>query len=274
MSQLNKTQLEAENQSNFPNNNVAFITPTKLREFNTDMIDSMVDEGTYNTDSASIVSHIDSLQAEVDALVLSGSGVVIQEESSTLGTATTLNFVGATVTASVASGVATINVNASAVDLSALNAFTASAQAEIDALESVTGSYVVTSSFNAFSSSVASEVDVLQAEVDSLQAVTSSYATTSSLAAVSQSLVDTINSVSTSIDTRIDEVSGSVKAQIDTLDAEVNSLQSVTGSYATTGSNTFNGSQTINGSLNVTGDITASKLLVQIETASVIFSTG
>jgi len=83
MSQLNKTQLEQVNQTNFPNNTVGFITPTKLREFNTDMIDSMVDEGTYNTDSSSIVNHLDSLQAEVDALVLSGSGVVIQEEGVT-----------------------------------------------------------------------------------------------------------------------------------------------------------------------------------------------
>jgi hypothetical protein len=54
MSQLNKTQLEAENQSDFPNNNVGAITPTILRGFNTDMIDSLVDENSYNIDSASI----------------------------------------------------------------------------------------------------------------------------------------------------------------------------------------------------------------------------
>jgi hypothetical protein len=44
MSQLNKTQLEQVNQENFPNNNFGAITPAKLREFNTDMIDSLVDE--------------------------------------------------------------------------------------------------------------------------------------------------------------------------------------------------------------------------------------
>jgi hypothetical protein len=55
MSQLNKTQLEQENQQSFPNNNTGFITPLKLREFNTDMIDSMVDEGSYNADSASFL---------------------------------------------------------------------------------------------------------------------------------------------------------------------------------------------------------------------------
>ena len=43
MSQLSKTQLAAENASDFPNNNTGAITPTILRGFNTDMIDSLVD---------------------------------------------------------------------------------------------------------------------------------------------------------------------------------------------------------------------------------------
>ena len=42
MSQKNKTQLKAINNANFPNNNSAFITPEKLRDFNNDMIDSML----------------------------------------------------------------------------------------------------------------------------------------------------------------------------------------------------------------------------------------
>jgi len=153
MSQLNKQQLELVNQTNFPNNNTQFITPDKLREMNTDIIDSMVDEISYNIDSSSIVTHLDSLQAEVDALVLSGSGVVIQEEGVTQGTATLLNFVGGSVTASVSGGFATINVNATATDLSGLNQFsasvnqfTASIQAEVDSLQDKTGSYATTGS--------------------------------------------------------------------------------------------------------------------------------
>ena len=42
MSQLSKSQLQAENQTSFPNNNAGLITPEVLRNFNTDMIDSMV----------------------------------------------------------------------------------------------------------------------------------------------------------------------------------------------------------------------------------------
>ena len=265
MSQLNKTQLEAENQSSFPNNNFGAITPALLRGFNTDMIDSLVDEGQYNIDSSSVSSSIAMLEAQVDSLVLSGSGVVIQEEGTALGSATALNFVGASVTASLAGNVATINVNATDTDLSGLNQFSQSIntytgsmnqftqsinqytasnnvfsasvaseidvlQAEVDSLQAVTGSYLSTASFNSFSSSVANEVDVLQAEVDSLQAVTGSYATTSSL-----------NTLSSSLSTRLTNDEGNISSNTN----RIQSLESVTGSYATTGSNIFDGNQTI-----------------------------
>ena len=41
MAILNKTQLEAVNVSNFPDNTSGLITPALLRDFNTDVIDSM-----------------------------------------------------------------------------------------------------------------------------------------------------------------------------------------------------------------------------------------
>jgi len=50
MSSQNKTELRTTNSDNFPNNNSQFITPEKLREFNNDIIDSMVvndDTGSY-----------------------------------------------------------------------------------------------------------------------------------------------------------------------------------------------------------------------------------
>ena len=123
MSQLNKTQLEAENQSSFPNNNTGFITPLLLREFNTDMIDSLVDEGQYNIDSASLSGSAASLQNQVDALVLSGSGIVIQEEGVSQGAATTMNFVGPIITVGVASSIATVTVNSSTLATTGSNIF-------------------------------------------------------------------------------------------------------------------------------------------------------
>ena len=58
MSELSKQALKVENNTNFPNNNTGYITPALLREFNTDMIDSLVDEIGYTSDSASWNSQI------------------------------------------------------------------------------------------------------------------------------------------------------------------------------------------------------------------------
>ena len=247
MSQLTKDQLQAENQSNFPNNNTGFITAERLRDFNSDMIDSLVDEGSYNVDSSSFSSSIINLQDQIDGLVASGSGVVVQEEGTTLGVATTLNFVGDAITASFGGGIATINVNAAAVsvDTSSLvttasfNAYTQSTDLRLDSLETETGS--------------------LQTQIDSLTSVTGGYATTAS-----------VDALSSSLESRLTTDEGNISTNT----TNISNLTAKTGSYATTGSNTFNGDQLFNGSLNVTGDITASKLLVQIETSSVIYSSG
>ena len=58
MSSLNKSQLRTENNSSFPNNNSQFITPEKLRDFNADIIDSMLvnqDSGSFTFDSGSLL---------------------------------------------------------------------------------------------------------------------------------------------------------------------------------------------------------------------------
>ena len=60
MAELNKGALTSENNNSFPNNNTGFITPDLLRTFNGNMIDSMVDEISYNVDSASFNSRINA----------------------------------------------------------------------------------------------------------------------------------------------------------------------------------------------------------------------
>ena len=63
MSQLSKAQLATENSTSFPNNTTGYITPALLRDFNTNMIDSNVNQTVYTTDSASFDSRIDSLES-------------------------------------------------------------------------------------------------------------------------------------------------------------------------------------------------------------------
>ena len=58
MSELTKGQLRSDNNSSFPNNNTQAITPTILRDFNGNIIDSLVDEIGYNIDSGSWNSQI------------------------------------------------------------------------------------------------------------------------------------------------------------------------------------------------------------------------
>ena len=63
MAELSKQALKVENNTEFPNNNAGLITPSKLRGFNVDMIDSLVDEISYQIDSASWNSSIDNINA-------------------------------------------------------------------------------------------------------------------------------------------------------------------------------------------------------------------
>ena len=59
MANKTKQQLIVENNTNFPTNNAGAITADDLRNFNTDMIDSTVNQEVYTTDSQSFDSRID-----------------------------------------------------------------------------------------------------------------------------------------------------------------------------------------------------------------------
>jgi hypothetical protein len=51
------------------------------------------------------------LEAQVDGLVLSGSGIVIRDEGVSQGSATTINFVGPTIQVNVTGSIANIYAN-------------------------------------------------------------------------------------------------------------------------------------------------------------------
>jgi len=61
MSEISKQALKVDNSQSFPDNNAGAITPSDLRAFNTNMIDSLVDEIGYNVDSASWNNSISAL---------------------------------------------------------------------------------------------------------------------------------------------------------------------------------------------------------------------
>jgi len=82
MADKTKSQLTALNDANFPNNNSGFITPQKLRDFNQDMIDSMV------TDIDSILTGSITVDGTITAthFVGDGSGITGVVSSVPLGT--------------------------------------------------------------------------------------------------------------------------------------------------------------------------------------------
>lgn len=53
MAEISKQALQVANNTDFPNNNTGYITPAILRSFNTDMIDSTVNQAEYTTNSGS-----------------------------------------------------------------------------------------------------------------------------------------------------------------------------------------------------------------------------
>ena len=53
MSQISKQALIVDNNQSFPTNNAGEITPSDLRAFNVNMIDSNVNQTEYNTNSGS-----------------------------------------------------------------------------------------------------------------------------------------------------------------------------------------------------------------------------
>ena len=62
MAEISKQALIVENNTSFPNNNNGEISPSDLRSFNVDMIDSTVNQTTYTSNSASWNASIDALE--------------------------------------------------------------------------------------------------------------------------------------------------------------------------------------------------------------------
>jgi hypothetical protein len=73
MAELSKQALKVDNNQSFPNNNNGAITPSILRAFNTNMIDSTVNQDVYNTDSSSWTNSINSISAQTASYAISAS---------------------------------------------------------------------------------------------------------------------------------------------------------------------------------------------------------
>jgi hypothetical protein len=289
MSELTKQQLTVENNSSFPNNNTGFITPTLLRDFNQDLIDSLVDEVTYNADSASWTSDIAQLEqfsASLDAnfvstAELNASSSTLQNNINTKLNTSSFNAYTASQEVISASFDSRINsVSGSGVNTGSL-LLTASAVSNVITFTKgdgstfpvtiatgsggVSGDFVTTSSFNSYTASAASGVSA------SINAATSSLSASIAVTDLAQSSsIAQLLGFSSSLDTTF-ATDAQLSASASTLQNDINtrlltsSFQTYTSSVSTQisalGANKVNynspvNPQTITGSLIISGTST------------------
>ncbi len=84
-----KQQLIVENNEQFPNNNTGFISPSRLRTYNRDIIDSMVDEIPFGEYTASVAADSASFNSRIDAIMGGDTGSLLVTASAS---GTTITF--------------------------------------------------------------------------------------------------------------------------------------------------------------------------------------
>jgi hypothetical protein len=105
-----------------------------------------------------------------------------------------------------------------------------------------------TTGYSTFSSSISSSIGNLSSSVATITNTLSS-SVSSSITDLSSSIATTTSNLSSSFSSSLGSLSSSISSSNSTQDGRLNSIEGVTGSYATTGSNLFKGTQTISGSI-------------------------
>jgi hypothetical protein len=191
---LTKAQLEALNDSSFPNNNSGYITPAILRDYNDSVISNTVNQDVYSTDSASFDTRVDNLESwsssldttyATDAQLNASSSVLQSNINTKLDTASFAIFSSSvntqlegldSYTASVSTSVGLLQTFSS----SQYKADSSSFDNRINQVVTGTG-LVTTASFNAYTSSVSSSNSLTSASFDSrIDYIVGAYATTGS----------------------------------------------------------------------------------------------
>ena len=266
MAELTKQQLGVENTNSFPNNTTGYITPTILREFNTNMIDSLVDEISYTADSASFNARINNITGSGGNV---DTGSLVTTSSFNAYTSSNDSKVNSLIAAT--GSYVTTSQTASMTVLSSSYATTASYALNSTTIN--TGSFVTTSSFNAYTSSQTT----ISASFDSrINAVTGStpsgtvsssaqiagfgYATTGSNTFIgNQTISGSLFQSGSLIQDGITVLTGSVNISGSTTIKGTtrfeNSSTTITGSLLISGSTTQIGNNTLTGTTILSGSV-------------------
>jgi hypothetical protein len=283
MAQLTKQALLVENNTSFPNNNTGAITPTILRNFNTDMIDSTVNQEAYTTASALVDGRLDSLEnftgsALITASAAGGTITFEKGDGSTFDVAVTAS-VGSVDWDNITDKPSGLVSGSSQVVsiLTSVNAYTASNDVKWNNIASQSGSWenVPLTSLNAFTASQETKNSTLASYTGSVDTKFTTIGTQSG--SWDNTLLNAFTQSQETKNTTLGGVTASLQQQLTNIGSQSGSwvTESETGSFARTNvSNTFTATQNITGDLNVTGTITANEIHTIIESSSVIFSSG
>lgn len=229
MSELSKVALQVDSNQSFPNNNNGYITPAILRSYNTNVIDSTVNQIQYTANSGSWNSKIGILNGQTGSYITTGSNTYIGNQIIT-------GSITATVSVTTAyfygDGSNITNVNQS--PILSLNAYTASQDTKNATLATYTGSNdtkwsTLSSTTSSFSSSL-----------NQLNSFTSSQATKNSNLSTYTASIDTkfttlgystssLNAYTQSQDTK----NVTLAAETASLTIEINRLAASSASQAT-----------------------------------------
>jgi hypothetical protein len=289
MTQISKQALLVENNQSFPNNNNGTITPSDLRAYNVDVIDSTVNQIVYTADSASWNQQIDALEVFTSSqqpsftalnsftasqlVINSGVNTYTQSANGRLTAleSETANLEGFTSSINQIISNGTLLGLSTRFNLVGPNTFfsasiTPNFQGPIATLTfSSDSAKLNTSSFNDYTASTAATQSLFSSSVatsiSQSSATFSAYSSSQNIInqSVTSSLVQLLN-FSSSLDAGfVSEAefaiyTSSTNQRLTSIESVSGSwiTESQTGSFATTGSNSFNGNQQITGELSVT----------------------
>jgi hypothetical protein len=279
---LTKAQLEALNDSSFPNNNAGAITPAILRNYNDEVILNTVNQDVYLTDSASFDSRIDNINFDSSSLVTTAS--FNQYTASNDTKVNNLNTISASYlaftqsyyvdSASFNSRIDNVIAGTGFVGTASFNAYTASTNSEISAIETFTASVSTSVGLlQTFSSSqYKGDSSSFDSRLDSEEFKSTTFVTTASFNSYTSSNDTKVNNLTSA--TSSYALSASVAVVDLAQDGKINSLTALTASTAYTNvNNTFSGTQSFDNVV-VNGTASIQFLNVVYQSSSVVYSSG
>jgi len=263
MAEISKQALLVANNTDFPNNNAGAITPAILRSYNTDMIDSTVNQTQYNTNSGSWNISIGALNA-FTASQQPSFNALNAFTASQLTINTGYNAATQSLSASIAPlqpQINSLNSWTSSVNQIADNGIVQGTSTRLHFYGLVSASIVP--NVNGAIASINIEQDGTKVDTGSFNALTQSVNGILDYTSSLKTAI-TVNGTSASIAGNLDVVGTITARQINTL-IESSSIIFSSGSNilgdADNDTQTLNGKVTVSNGLTVTGNLTASALI-------------